>query len=59
MCTFKSQDSISKIQDLTIGKINSTLMDAQGIKRAIQDHFLCKLETMIATQFLLGCQEIG
>ena len=30
------------------------LMDAQGIKRAIQDHFLCKLETMIANTVFVG-----
>ena len=29
-------------------------MDAEGIKRAIQDHFLCKLETMIANTVFVG-----
>ena len=28
----------------------SAVIDAQGIKQEIQDHFLCKLETMIGKE---------
>ena len=35
--------------------LNSALVNAQGtIKRAIQDHFLCKLKTMIANTVFVG-----
>ena len=37
----------------------SAVMDAKGIKREIQYHFLCKLETMIANTVLVGFQGIS
>ena len=46
------------MQDLIIGKRYSAVIDAQGIKREIQDHFLCQLETM-QKQFLWGFQGIS
>ena len=42
------------MQDFIIGKRYSAVIDAQGIRRATQDHFLNKLETMIVNTVLVG-----
>ena len=36
------------MQDLTVGNILSAEIEEQGEKRAIQDHFLWRLDTIIA-----------
>ena len=45
---------MSMIQDLIIGNILSAEIEAHGNNREIQDHFLCKLETIIANTVLVG-----
>ena len=42
------------MQDLMIGKRYSAVMDAQGIRRETQDHFLNKLETIIVNTVRVG-----
>ena len=42
------------MQDLTIGNILSAKIEEQGNKRAIQDHFLWRLDTIIAKIVLVG-----
>ena len=45
---------MSMIQDLIIGNILSAEIEAYGNNRELQDHFLCKLETIIANTVLVG-----
>ena len=54
MWTLEPQFSKSMIQDLIIGNILSAEIEVHGNNREIQDHFLCKLETVIACTFWWG-----
>ena len=42
------------MQDFIIGKRYSAVIDAQGNRREMQDHFLNRLETMIVNTVLFG-----
>ena len=42
------------MQDLTIGNILSVEIEDKGNKRAIQDHLLWRLDTIIAKTVLVG-----
>ena len=42
------------MQDFIIGKFFSAEIDGHGIRREIQDHFLCKLDTIMEKTVLVG-----
>ena len=53
-CTIKPQRSTSQITDLTTANISLAELEEHGIRRTICNHFLYKLDTIIAKTVLIG-----